>query len=190
MDSPRLCWDPRWYFLKNCALLRVTQVCTMYKWRGCESIRASFQSNLIVFEFHCSSTWFFKYQRSNVVFSMSQSIILLFFLVEWQLRSLSDLLQKQRDSYEMKLKGYSCGKTWPFRLLNCSIKCKSCLLAHRMACFLNYTVYEGLWWYIYLSNWRHRANTVILKHCSDSPFTSCQIQSLPTYFIRSSVSGN
>jgi len=46
MDSLWLCWDPRWYFLKNCALLRVTQVCTMYKWRGCESIRVS-KSHLV-----------------------------------------------------------------------------------------------------------------------------------------------
>jgi len=46
--------------------------------------------SLTLFEYHCSSTWFFKYQCSNSVFSMSQCIILLFFLVEWQLCSLSE----------------------------------------------------------------------------------------------------
>lgn len=63
-------------------------------------------------------------------------IIWIFISVECQLGSLSDSLQKQR-LWWVKLKGYSCGKTWPFGLLKSSVKCKSCLLALHMSCFLN-----------------------------------------------------
>ncbi len=98
-------------------------------------------------------------------------IIWIFILVECQLCSLSDSLQKQIGGYGVKLKGYSCGKTWPFGLKS-SVKCKCCLLALHMSCFLNDIWRLMLHLFVKLTAQRRFSYSKSKRDCLSSPFTA------------------